>query len=149
MRWEELCRMADQAVMHRFFNATPNPEGGRTMTQTTVSHSLNGVNLDRLASTVQAIQQQPSLATFQFRNSNGWIDGGHNRSTIKGFYGAGQEDTARTQPFVLDAAEPPVLLGEDQGPNPVEYVLHALAACLTTSLVYHAAAWTDARWRVR
>lgn len=110
------------------------------MTQTTVSHSLNGVNLDRLASTVQAIQQQPSLATFQFRNSNGWIDGGHNRSTIKGFYGAGQEDTARTQPFVLDAAEPPVLLGEDQGPNPVEYVLHALAACLTTSLVYHAAA---------
>jgi len=46
----------------------------------------------------------------------------------------------RTTPFVLDADEPPVLLGEDAGANPVEYVLHALAACLTTTMVYHAAA---------
>lgn len=140
MNWEALCRMADQMILQRCLTTTPNPIGGRTMTQTTVSHSLNGVNLDRLASTVEAIQQQPALATFQFRSSNAWIDGGHNRSTIKGFYGAGQEDTERTKPFVLDAAEPPVLLGKDQGPNPVEYVLHALAACLTTSMVYHAAA---------
>ena len=66
--------------------------------------------------------------------------GGHNRSTIQSFYGAGQEDNTRTTPFVLDAGEPPVLLGNDEGANPVEFVLHALAACLTTSLVYHAAA---------
>ena len=49
-------------------------------------------------------------------------------------------ETQTRSGFTLEAAEHPVLLGEDQGPNPVEYVLHALAGCLTTSLVYHAAA---------
>ena len=110
------------------------------MSQATMSGIINGVDVDRLGQTVQAIQQNPGLATSQFRAVNRWISGGHNRSTIQGFYGAGQEDTTRTKPFVLDADEPPVLLGKDQGANPVEYVLHALAACLTTSLVYHAAA---------
>jgi uncharacterized OsmC-like protein len=101
---------------------------------------INGVDVERLEQTVQAVQQDPSLGTSQFRAVNRWINGGHNRSMIQGFFGAGQEDTTRTKPFVLDADEPPVLLGKDQGANPVEFVLHALAACLTTSLVYHAAA---------
>ena len=110
------------------------------MSQATMSGVINGVDVDRLGATIQAVQQNTTLATFRFRAKNRWIDGGHNRSTIQSFYGAGKEDTVRTQPFVLDADEPPVLLGKDQGANPVEYVLHALAACLTTSLVYHAAA---------
>lgn len=110
------------------------------MSQTTMNGVINGVDVDRLGATIQAIQQTPALAAFRFRAQNRWIDGGHNRSTIRSFYGAGQEDTIRTTPFVLDADEPPVLLGKDHGANPVEYVLHALAACLTTSLVYHAAA---------
>jgi uncharacterized OsmC-like protein len=110
------------------------------MSEATISGVINGVDVDRLGQTIQAIQQNPGLSQSQFRASNRWISGGHNRSTIKGFYGVGQEDTTRTKPFVLDADEPLVLLGKDQGANPVEYVLHALAACLTTSLVYHAAA---------
>ena len=110
------------------------------MSQATMSTVINGVDVERLGQTVQAVQQNPSLGTSQFRAVNRWISGGHNRSMIKGFYGAGQEDTTRTKPFVLDADEPPVLLGKDQGANPVEFVLHALVACLTTSLVYHAAA---------
>ena len=101
---------------------------------------VNGVNVTRLSDTITAIQEQPALAKFQFRARNEWLGGGHNRSQIKDFYGANQEDAARNKPFVLDADEPPVLLGEDEGANPVEYVLHALAACLTTSMVYHAAA---------
>jgi uncharacterized OsmC-like protein len=101
---------------------------------------LNGVDVARLGDTITAIQQNPAIATFQFRARNRWIDGGHNRSTIQGFYGAGQEDASRAAPFTLDADEPDVLLGEDRGANPVEYVLHALAACLTTSMIYHAAA---------
>jgi uncharacterized OsmC-like protein len=109
------------------------------MSQATINTVVNGVDVERMGATVQAVQQNPTLATFQFRAANRWITG-HNRSTIQSFYGAGQEDAVRTQPFVLDADEPPVLLGEDHGANPVEYVLHALAACLTTSLVYHAAA---------
>ena len=110
------------------------------MSQTTMSGVINGVDVDRLGRTIQAIRQNPGLGISQFRAVNRWISGAHNRSTIKGFYGAGQEDTTRTKPFVLDADKPPVLLGKDQGPNPVEFVLHALAADLTTSLVYHAAA---------
>jgi uncharacterized OsmC-like protein len=104
------------------------------------THTINGVDVERLSGTIEHINSDPALARFQFRARNKWIDGGHNRSTIKAFYGAGQEDTSRTEPFVLDVDEPPVLLGENQGPNAGEYLLHALAACLTGTLVYHAAA---------
>jgi uncharacterized OsmC-like protein len=100
----------------------------------------NGVDTDRLFATLDAIGAQPEIAAFQFRAVNRWIAGAHNRSTIKDFRGAGGEDTSRAEAFVLDAGEPAVLLGTDTGPNPAEHLLHALAACLTTSLVYVAAA---------
>lgn len=106
----------------------------------TKQKTMNGVNLDQLFGTINAVQETPRLAGFKFRASNRWINGGHNRTTIKDFYGAGQEDTSRAEPFVMDNDEPAVLLGTDNGANPVEVVLHALAGCLTTSLVYHAAA---------
>lgn len=106
----------------------------------TTHHNINGVNVEQLGASISAIQGEAGLARFQFRATNTWINGGHNRTTIKEFYGVGKEDDNRTEPFILDADEPPVLLGEDQGANPVEFVLHALAACLTTSMVYHAAA---------
>jgi uncharacterized OsmC-like protein len=101
--------------------------------------SVNGVDVDKLFGTIDAIKKTPVIATFKFRASNKWLDGGHNRTTIRNYYGA-QQDHERKKPFVLDADEPPVLLGNDQGPNPVEYALTALAACVTTSIVYHAAA---------
>jgi len=105
-----------------------------------VTNIVNGVDVDRLFGTIDHVNANPTLARFQFRARNQWIAGGHNRSTIKGFYGAGQEDTTRTEPFVLDADEPPVLLGENQAPNAPEYALHALGACLTGTIIYHAAA---------
>ncbi len=107
---------------------------------TTEPRIRNGINVDQMYGTLDAIKGQPELAKFQFRVSNQWIDGCHNRSTIKGFYGAGQEDTSRAQSWDVDAGEPNVLLGKDEGPNPAEYLLHALAACLTTSIVNVAAA---------
>jgi len=103
-------------------------------------NEVNGVDVNRLQETICAIQEQPQLAEFHFYNSNEWIDGGHNRSSIRPFYGAGQEWTERSQTFVFDADEPDVLLGGDKGANPVEYLLHALAGCMTTTMVYHAAA---------
>ena len=105
-----------------------------------VANMINGVDVDRLSGTIDHISANPTLARFQFRARNQWIDGSHNRTAIKEFYGAGQEDTSRTEPFVLDADEPPILLGENRAPNAPEYVLHALAACLTGTIVYHAAA---------
>ena len=100
----------------------------------------NGVDTDKMFATLDLIKAQPELAKFQFRATNRWIDGAHNRSTIKGFYAAGGEDTTRSEAFDIDAGEPAILLGTDTGPNPAEYLLHALAACLTTSIVYVAAA---------
>ena len=100
---------------------------------------VNGVNVDELFGTINAIKDAPVIAKFKFRANNKWINGGHNHTTIKDFYGA-QKDHAHENPFELDADEPPLLLGEDKGPNPVEYALKALAACVTTSIVYHAAA---------
>jgi uncharacterized OsmC-like protein len=108
-----------------------------TVTDETVR---NGVDTATLFATLDAIKAQPELATFQFRAHNRWIDGAHNRGTIQGFYGAGEEDSSRSEPFVIDAGEPPILLGTNTGPNPAEILLSALAACLTTSLVYVAAA---------
>jgi uncharacterized OsmC-like protein len=100
----------------------------------------NGVDTEKMFATLDLIKQRPELARFQFRATNRWIDGAHNRSTIKGFYAAGGEDDSRSETFELDAGEPAILLGTDTGPNPAEYLLHALAACLTTSIVYVAAA---------
>jgi uncharacterized OsmC-like protein len=100
----------------------------------------NGFDSEQMYGTLDAIEAEPTLGVFQFRARNRWIDGGHNRSTIDAFYGAGQEDATRRHSFALDAGEPAVLLGSDTGPNPAEHLLHALAACLTTSLVYIASA---------
>jgi uncharacterized OsmC-like protein len=100
---------------------------------------INGVDVQALFDTIKAVKENTCIAAFKFRNSNKWVDGGENRSVINEYYGAMQEH-ARVQPFIMTNDEPPVLLGTDRGPNPVEYVLHALAGCLTTSLVYHAAA---------
>jgi uncharacterized OsmC-like protein len=105
-----------------------------------VTSTVNGVDVGRLAGTIEAITTDPALARFQFRARNHWIDGGYSRSTIKDFYGAGQEDATRTEPFTVDSDEPPVLLGENRAPNTAEWVLHALAACVSGTIVYHAAA---------
>ena len=103
-------------------------------TQTT----LNGVNVDNLFGVIDAIKGTPAVADFKFRIENKWMNGGHNRTTVGNFFGACELQTR--DGFVLDNAEHQILLGEDQSPNPVEYLLHALAGCITTSLVYHAAA---------
>ena len=100
----------------------------------------NGVDSEKMFATLDLIKAQPELARFQFRATNRWIDGAHNRSRIQGFYAAGGEDTTRAEAFEIDAGEPAILLGSDTGANPAEYLLHALAACLTTSIVYVAAA---------
>lgn len=101
---------------------------------------MNGVSVTGIFDTIAAVKKDPGLAEFKFRASNEWMGGGHNRSMIQGFYGCRQEDPSRKQPFVFDNGEPPVLLGNDEGANPVEFVLHALAGCLTTTMAYHAAA---------
>lgn len=102
--------------------------------------TLNGLDVERMIATVDAIKSEPSLGRFEFRARNRWIDGGENRSTIRDFHGAGREDDSRTEAFEFTNGEPPVLLGDNEGANPVEFLLHALAGCVTTTTVLHAAA---------
>jgi uncharacterized OsmC-like protein len=99
----------------------------------------NGVDIERLFATLDAVKSSPEIAKFQFRASNRWVSGTHSRSTIHGFYGAGQELTHRA-PATYGADHPEVLVGKDQAPTPVEFLLHALAACLTAGIANIAAA---------
>jgi uncharacterized OsmC-like protein len=110
------------------------------MTSTQTRPALNGVDVPTLFATLDAVKGQPEMAQFQFRARNEWINGTHNRTTIQGFHGACQEDTSRTQPFSYDADHPAVLVGGNNGPTPVEFLLHAIAACLTSGLANIAAA---------
>jgi uncharacterized OsmC-like protein len=105
---------------------------------TTDSPVRNGVDTATLFATLDAVKGDTDIAKFQFRATNRWVSGTHNRSTMHGFYGAGQEMTHR-EPYAFDADHPPVLVGTDQGPTPVEYLLHALAACLTAGIANIAA----------
>jgi uncharacterized OsmC-like protein len=111
-----------------------------TITETTPRPARNGVDVPVLFATLDAVREHPELARFQFRARNEWVSGAHNRSTIRDFYGAGGEDTSRTSDFTYDADHPAVLVGGGNAPTPVEFVLHALAACLTSGLANIAAA---------
>lgn len=106
----------------------------------TQTQLVNGIDVEQLMATIEAIKGNTPLAMFQFRAQNNWLGGTHNRSTIKGFFGGGKEDDTRTEPWVMDCGEPPILCGHDEGANPVEYLLNALAGCVTTTLVAHGAA---------
>jgi uncharacterized OsmC-like protein len=109
-------------------------------TTPTASPIRNGIDTAQMYGTLDAVKADPTLAPFEFRVRNRWIAGTHSRSTIHGFWGAGAEDSSREAPFEVDASEPPVLLGHNEAPNPAEFLLHALAGCLTLTLVNVAAA---------
>jgi len=100
---------------------------------------MNGVDTPTLFATLDAVKAQPGLAAFQFRARIRWVAGTNNRSTIESFYGAGEE-RAHTRAHAYDADHPAVLVGGDAGPTPVEFLLHALGACLTAGLANIAAA---------
>ena len=110
------------------------------VTTTRPAAALNGLDTQKMIKTVGALKANPTLARFEFRARNRWIAGGENRTTIKDFYGAGAEDVSRAEPFEFTNGEPPVLLGNNEGANPVEFLLHALAGCVTTTTVLHASA---------
>jgi uncharacterized OsmC-like protein len=110
------------------------------MTTIKVDDSLrNGVDTATLFATLDAVKETPEAARFQFRAHNEWVSGTHNRSRISDYFGVGEE-RSHERTFVFDADHPAVLVGQDHGPTPVEFVLHALAACLTAGLANIAAA---------
>ena len=109
------------------------------MVQTqTKTQTVNAVDVETLKNLADAIREDAALGEFQFRANNQWETRGRNHTQIQDFYGAGREDDTRKKAFSLDADEPKVFAGDDLAPNPVEHLLHALASCITTTMVYHA-----------
>ena len=99
----------------------------------------NGIDTPALLTTINAVGAQPELAKFQFRAENRWQTGTHSRTRIQSFSGAGGEQI-HVKEFTCDADHPKVLTGQDQAPTPVEFLLHALAGCLTAGIGNVAAA---------
>ena len=99
----------------------------------------NGVDVGQVMNVIGSIEADTGYAKFQWRATNQWINGGLSRSRIKDFFAGNAEDTTREEAFTLDADEPAIAAGQNSAPNSMEYVLHALATCLTGTLVYHAA----------
>jgi uncharacterized OsmC-like protein len=110
-----------------------------TLTEKKMPEPRNGVDTPTLLATIKAVGAQPELAQFQFRAMNRWQQGTHSRTRIQSFYGAGGEQMHERE-FVCDADHPMVLVGRDQAPTPVEFLLHALASCLTAGIGNIAAA---------
>jgi uncharacterized OsmC-like protein len=102
--------------------------------------TINGIDRDALLKIIDTLREHPDLANFQFRANQEWIDGVHARTTIQDFFGVGEEQTSRKQPHRLDADEPELLLGHDQGPGATEALLHALVSCMGGTFVYYATA---------
>jgi uncharacterized OsmC-like protein len=100
---------------------------------TSRTETRNGVDVAALFGALDAVKAQPEAAKFQFRAENEWISGTHSRSRIHEFFGLGAEQTHR-QAHVYDADHPEQLVGTDVGPSPVEFLLHALAACITAGI---------------
>ncbi|TRC89021.1 OsmC family protein [Mesorhizobium sp. WSM4303] len=100
---------------------------------------LNGVDTPNLLATINFVAGQPELAKFQFRAHNEWVEGTHSKSVMLGFHGAGQEQK-HAKAYYADSDHPAVLCGADQGPTPVEWLLHALASCLMSGVANIAAA---------
>lgn len=102
-------------------------------------NALNGIDVERLMSTIDAVRDNAALGNFKFRARSQWLEGGHSRTTITDFDAAGQTHR-HNKPFVVETDEPIALLGGDRAPSPVVYLLHSLAGCLAASIAYHASA---------
>jgi uncharacterized OsmC-like protein len=105
----------------------------------TDSPRRNGVDTAALFATIDAVKATNEIAAFQFRATNTWVSGTHSRSSFTGFHGAMQE-LQHEHETLVDADHPTVLVGQDHAPTPVEYLLHAIAACLTAGIANVAAA---------
>lgn len=104
-----------------------------------IKNLTNGVDVNQVMNVIGEIEKDSSYAKFQWRAQNKWITGALCRSQIQDFFAGNEEDKTRKDPFILDADEPCIAAGKDTAPNSMEIILHALAACLTGTLVYHAA----------
>ena len=100
---------------------------------TTETVMRNGVDTTALFGALDAVKGQPEAAKFQYRATNTWVSGTHSVGRIDGFFGLGAEQS-HLEAHSYDADHPRQLVGTDVGPTPAEFLLHALAACITAGI---------------
>ena len=93
----------------------------------------NGVNVDALLAAREVLKGAPQAAKFTWRASCKWKNGTHSETSIKGFYGLGEEQKHKTETS-FSADHPEIFASEDLGITPVEYLLVGLASCLTAGV---------------
>ena len=101
-----------------------------TTTNATVD---NGVNVGALLEAREALSEAPAAAKFEWRATCKWVNGTHSNTTVRSFFGLGEEQSHRTE-FSFDADHPELFASEDHGATPVEMVLVGLASCLTAGV---------------
>jgi uncharacterized OsmC-like protein len=141
--------LAPKAPLHNPTSGPPHKENsamsahaqtaGATASPKKTPAPLNGIHTPGLFATIDVVKNQPQLAAFQFRAKGKWLRGTHMQTTMADFSGAGGEHSHKAA-YTAEADHPAVLCGQDNGPTPVEYVLHALAACITAGIANIAAA---------
>jgi uncharacterized OsmC-like protein len=119
--------------------AENNPVGSEPKKPRREAVPRNGVDTPTLFATIDAVKQQPTLGRAQFRASNRWIQGTHSQTRLESWSGAGGEQR-HVREFAYDADHPAVLCGKDEAITPIEFLLHALASCLTAGIANIAAA---------
>ena len=110
-----------------------------TMKEKPAPRAMNGIDTPALIATINAVGVKPELGKFQFRAKSRWISGTRSESTMHGFSGAGGEHHHKA-PYKGVSDHPEVLCGTDEAPSPVEWLLHALASCITAGIGNIAAA---------
>jgi uncharacterized OsmC-like protein len=103
------------------------------MTTVDTPAAANGVHIDALLQSRQALSAAPRAAAFQWRARTEWVRGVHSRTTVDAFSGLGAEQSRRS-PFVLETDHPELFHAGDNGATPMELVLAALAGCLTAGV---------------
>ena len=94
---------------------------------------VNGVNTEHLLGVRSILGDSPEVGNFVWRASNEWLHGTHSKSSVSGYYGAGDEHD-HTANFDFESDHPLVFAAEDNAATPVEIVLVGLASCLTAGV---------------
>ncbi|AQT67807.1 OsmC-like protein [Anaerohalosphaera lusitana] len=108
--------------------------------QAVTKEIVNGLNVASMQEAIDAMKSDPGAGKLELRAHNRWVGGAHCVTAIQDFKLGGEEKKTRKQLFELHGDEPAELLGTDTGPNATEALLHALAACLNATFIYHASA---------
>jgi uncharacterized OsmC-like protein len=102
----------------------------------TVKSRINGIDVDALRQTVDAVEKDSSRALVGFDVTTRWTGQTRSETTVEA-YRIGGERVVRRHKIVAD--EPTELLGADSAPNPQELLMAAFNACITVGYVAGAA----------